>query len=48
MGSTRAMPSGVAGSPLCEISMRADFPSGDRKMSMTRLKSAFSNISGGR
>ncbi len=39
--STRAMPSGVAGSDSWVMNMRADLPSGDRNIVRPRLKSGF-------
>ena len=46
--STRAMPSGVAGSVSWVMNMRADLPSGDRNIFRPRSKSGFWKASGGR
>ncbi|CNI08716.1 Uncharacterised protein [Mycobacterium tuberculosis] len=43
-----AIPSADAGSPRCKMMKRAACPSGDRKLFMARLKSAFLKTSGGR
>ena len=48
MGSTRASASGEVGSPRWATSNRTVLPSGEKKLSIARLKSSFSNTSGGR
>ncbi|CFE40573.1 Uncharacterised protein [Mycobacterium tuberculosis] len=48
IGSTREMPSGVAGSPSRAMTKRAALPSGDKNIFSPRLKSGFSKADCGR
>ena len=48
IASMRSMPSADSGSPSWEMMKRTAWPSGEMKLSIPRLKSALSKISGGR
>ena len=48
MASMRSMPSAVSGSPSWLMMNRTAWPSGEMKLSIPRLNSSLSKISGGR